>query len=83
MYSACLRKRPGSPDDLAVVTEAFRELHDHRQTADYDGSREWSRPEVIDIVDEARAAFDSWKRVRKHPAAHDLLLSFLSPRNRL
>lgn len=49
----------------------------HRHTADYDGSKVWSRSEAWERVDTVADAFASLKAVRAHPEAQDFLVTLL------
>jgi len=60
---------------LKRVATAFRRLYDNRQSADYDTSTQWSRTDVVELVDLAQGAFASMKAIRHEPIVHDYLLS--------
>jgi uncharacterized protein (UPF0332 family) len=97
MGKVCTKKRddiraylntnpPAEPDrdrnrHLLNVAEAFVDMLQHRQTADYDGSKSWSRVEVLERVDAVKEAFASWKVVRYHRDAQNFLVTlFLKER---
>jgi|SRR5579862_1447929 len=62
---------------LRVVSWAFSQCQQHRHTADYDNSKQWTRTEAIAIIDQVAAAFQSWRTVRKHRFAQAYLISLL------
>jgi uncharacterized protein (UPF0332 family) len=62
---------------LRVVAKAFTGLQQDRNTADYDGSRQWSRREVLGQIELAASAFENWKAIRKEQIAQDYLLLLL------
>lgn len=66
---------PSEVEYLRIVADAFGELYDDRQSADYDNSRVWSRTDVVERIRMATEAFESWKAIRHHPIADDFLLS--------
>ena len=66
--------------DLKAVANAFVELQQARQLADYDSSTVWVRMEVLAHIDIARDAFKCWSRVRETAVAQDYLLSLLVER---
>ena len=65
---------------LKTVVEAFSNLQEQRHTADYDGSKTWSRTEAIEANLVAQKAFASWKVMSKTKIAQDYLLQFLVQR---
>ena len=62
---------------LLNVAEAFVDMLQHRQTADYDGSKAWSRVEVRGHVETVKEAFASWKIVKDQDEAQSFLVSLL------
>lgn len=60
---------------LKRIATTFSQLYDHRQTADYDTATQWSRSEVLALIDSAAEAFKSMKAIRDTPMANDYLLS--------
>ena len=72
---------PGSDLDcitnLQVVSLAFYQAQQHRHSADYDISKQWTRTEAMAIIDQVDAAFQSWTLIRDHKFAHAYLLSLL------
>jgi len=78
---------PFAGEDPAVVAHlkklatAFSELYEQRQTADYDLARQWSRTEVLTLIEAVAEAFRSVKAIRDEPIMNDYLLSlFLKER---
>jgi uncharacterized protein (UPF0332 family) len=73
----------GSPEfivqtNLLVVADAFLLAHEKREVADYDISREWSRDDVLILIETVAKAFESWDIVRNEPEAQAYLVSFLT-----
>jgi uncharacterized protein (UPF0332 family) len=64
-------KRGDVPPALALVAEAFLQLQQHRHTADYGNSKQWSRAEVEKVLDSANEAFDVWKDLNDDEAPED------------
>ena len=64
--------------DLQLVAEAFVELQQARHEADYDLSRSFTRAEVNDLIERARAAFQSWNAVRTSESARLYLATLLT-----
>ncbi len=62
---------------LRKIAATFLQLQQQRHTADYDGSKQWSRTEALTQVGAAAAAFDSWNKIRDEVAAQDYLISLL------
>jgi uncharacterized protein (UPF0332 family) len=62
---------------LLNVQEAFVDMLQQRQTADYDGAKTWSRVEVLERLDAVKEAFASWKQVKDHPDAQNFLVTLL------
>lgn len=54
---------------LLVVLDAFVELQEARQKADYDLSDEWNRDYVLEKIEMVREAFAAWDIVRDSPNA--------------
>lgn len=75
------RAFPFSGEDLGDVAHlkgmasTFRQLYESRQVADYDTMRNWTRTEVLELIDLATEAFGSIKATRKRPIINDYLLS--------
>jgi uncharacterized protein (UPF0332 family) len=68
------------PPELHTVAQAFIRLQDHRQTADYDHSKTWSRSDVVDVLNIATGAFTAWRAIRTQDAAQDFLLQLFLPK---
>jgi hypothetical protein len=62
---------------LQVVSLAFYQAQQHRHSADYDISKQWTRTEAMATIDQVDAAFQSWALIRDHKFAHAYLLSLL------
>lgn len=88
MNDACAKtRRKQFPDPnhasvrhLRVVANTFIELQQYRHRADYDSSKNWTRTEVLEHIELAAGAFDSWKAIAKEPIAEDFLLQLLVQR---
>ncbi|MBY0508123.1 MAG: hypothetical protein K2X03_29690 [Bryobacteraceae bacterium] len=80
-FGASVPPAPGPEFDrnrhLLNVAETFVEMLQHRQTADYDGAKVWSRVEVQERLDAVKEAFESWKSVRDHADAQNFLVTLL------
>lgn len=66
---------PATVEHLKNVARTFCRLYEHRQTADYDNATQWSRTEVLTLIDSVKEAFKSMKAIRNEPIASDYLLS--------
>ena len=66
---------PASVAHLKTIATTFNELYEHRQTADYDNSTQWSRSEVLALIDLVKEAFKSLNAIRSESIANDYLLS--------
>lgn len=62
---------------LLNVTATFVDMLQHRQTADYDGAKAWSRIEVLERLAAVKEAFASWSTVRDDSAAQNFLVTLL------
>jgi hypothetical protein len=65
------------PSDLEVVANAVIELQEARHEADYNVGARFSRLETKNLIGQAKAAFEAWKRVRTDPIAHNFLAALL------
>jgi uncharacterized protein (UPF0332 family) len=65
------------PVDLRLVAAAFIRLQHQRHLADYDNSIEWTRTDVLEVLNVATGAFESWHRVEAEDLAQDFLLQLL------
>lgn len=74
-------KRGGNvPPELKTVAHNFIQLQQHRHTADYDNSTQWSRTDVLNVLTLASDAFAEWRRISAQDAAQDYLLQLFLPR---
>ncbi len=62
---------------LLIVAKTFVDMLQHRHTADYDGSKVWSRVEVWEHIDAVTAAFASWNAIRNEHEAQNFLVTLL------
>ncbi len=81
-------RRGDVPPALALVAETFIQLQQHRHTADYDNSKQWSRAEVEDVLGSAGDAFEAWRALNDLDAppdfrdpTQDFLLQMFLPRS--
>jgi hypothetical protein len=65
------------PIELRSVASALVNLQRHRHQADYDNSALWGYSDVAAVIVDTHDAFDSWAKIRTHPAANEYLLSLL------
>ena len=65
------------PEIIGVAT-AFVELQQARHEADYDMGRRFTRPEVLDIVEQSEKAAADWNLVRKSLQADTFLAGLLT-----
>ena len=70
------------PPGLAAVARIFIELQQHRNIADYDNSKQWSRTDVFNVLTLATDAFDEWMTIRDQDVAQDYLLQLFLPKMR-
>jgi len=70
----------GDSPELNTVANTFIRLQQHRETADYDNSRRWSRTEVVNALTLATDAFNAWLAIRSQDAAQDFLLQLFLPK---
>src|ERR1019366_1843152 len=68
---------PAMVAHLKTVATTFRRLYEYRQIADYDTTIQWSRTEVLKLIDSATEAFKSMNEIRGEGIANDYLLSLL------
>jgi hypothetical protein len=61
------------PPDLQTVAGIFVELQEMRHPADYDLGRQFSRGDVLTLLDKLDDAFEAWRRVRIVPIARFFL----------
>jgi uncharacterized protein (UPF0332 family) len=66
---------------LKKVAQAFVQLHDKRELADYDNATFWTRTEVLFEVKTAVESFSTWNTIRNENIAQEYLVSlFIKPR---
>lgn len=58
---------------LQIVSLAFYQSQQHRHSADYDNSKQWTRTEATAIIDQVDSAFQSWQLIRTHKLGQNLL----------
>jgi len=62
---------------LKAVSQAFVQLHDKREIADYDNSTLWTPTEALAEVRTAFKAFVTWDTIRAENIAQEYLVSLL------
>jgi len=70
---------PLSPE-LNTVALNFIRLQQHRHTADYDNSKNWSHSDVERVLSRATDAFIAWRAISTQDAAQDYLLQMFLPK---
>ena len=65
--------------DLALQEET-NPKQEHRHTADYDNSKQWSRTDVANVLTLATDAFTAWRAIGAQDAAQDFLLQLFLPK---
>jgi uncharacterized protein (UPF0332 family) len=70
------------PPELFTVEQSFIELQQHRNTADYDNSKQWPRTDVLNALTLATDAFNAWIAIRDEDVAQDFRLQLFLPRLR-
>jgi uncharacterized protein (UPF0332 family) len=66
---------PAAVAHLRKIATTFSRLYQQRQTADYDTATQWSRTEVLALIDSVAEAFRSMKEIRDENITNDYLLS--------
>ncbi len=66
--------------ELNTVAHNFIQLQQHRHTADYDNSKQWSRTDVLNGLTLATDAFTAWRAISAQDAAQDYLLQLFLPK---
>src|SRR5205807_1864332 len=66
--------------ELYTVAQNFIQLQQHRHTADYDNSIQWSRTDVLNVLTLATDAFTAWRAISTQDAAQDYLLQLFLPK---
>lgn len=87
MKAACLNliselnKSPSALDEanahLRYIARTFVYAQRARHEADYDGSRKWTRTQVIEGIETVAEAFARWKRIRQTEEAQRFLFTLL------
>jgi hypothetical protein len=67
---------------LQRVAIIFVQIHEKREEADYDNSREWSRTQVWELINRVAGAFEDWNAVRETPETQAYLVSLLVRKGR-
>jgi uncharacterized protein (UPF0332 family) len=84
-----LKERPGNkPNDpetgayakLQTVADAFIDLQDKRESADYDNSRQWTQSEALEAVVLSKTAIATWTEIRGTEIAQDFLFDLIGSR---
>jgi uncharacterized protein (UPF0332 family) len=75
-------KQPPGPNTdckrhLLIITETFVNMLQYRHTADYDGTKKWTRVDVWESIDAVTEAFASWKAIKNHHDAQNFLVTLL------
>lgn len=65
-------------EGFVEVCSAFIDLQEHRHRADYDASGEFKHSDTVSWVAKCKAAFATWKRVRKSDAAKVFCMCLLA-----
>jgi uncharacterized protein (UPF0332 family) len=73
--------QPGADLDCAQrlyqVADAFCRAQEARHKADYDNAKQWTRTDVLTVIDLVGDAFQNWRAVRNTPEARAYLISLL------
>ena len=62
---------------LFAVIQAFIDLQEARNEADYNLDKQWNRLDVLNRVQTARQAFADWAAIRNTPTATVFILALL------
>ena len=68
------------PPELHTVARNFIQLQQHRHTADYDNSKNWSHSDVENVLTLATDAFTAWRTISEQDVAQDYLLQLFLPK---
>jgi hypothetical protein len=68
------------PPELNTVAHNFIQLQQHRHTACYDNSQQWSRTDVLNVLSLATEAFAAWRAISTLDVAQDYLLQLFLPK---
>ena len=69
---------PNMPAEIVNVANAFIELQEARQDADYDQLKEFSRADAKRVANRAALAFTDWNRIGAMPEHRDICELFLA-----
>jgi uncharacterized protein (UPF0332 family) len=67
---------------LQIVAETFVEMHQQRESADYDYATTWTSTDVLATIASVEAAFTAWRAVRTEDAARAFLFTLLQKKRR-
>jgi uncharacterized protein (UPF0332 family) len=70
-------ENPVVVQNLKQVAQAFVQLQDRRQIADYDNTKFWTFTEALTEVKTVANAFTIWRQIRAENIAQDYLVSLL------
>ena len=70
------------PPEIRRVAQAFIDLQEERQLADYDNQLEWTISDVQSVLETATSAVQDWLSIRANPMAGDYLLSMVLGKRR-
>ncbi len=66
------------PPELVTVAKTFLDLQQARHEADYDRAARFTRPQALELFQQARQAFSDWRQVRGSPQADAFLAALLA-----
>lgn len=84
--SRTIQPMPFSGEDISIVrklkevAQAFVQLHDKREKADYDNATYWSHTESLSEVTLAAKTYVTWDSIRNEPIAQTYVASLLVKR---
>ena len=70
------------PPEIRRVAQAFIDLQEDRQLADYDNHERWTVTDVQPLLEIATSAVQDWLTIRDTPMAGDYLLSMILGKRR-
>lgn len=62
---------------LQTVADAFAELRDKRESADYDLSCDWTLTETVEAIRSSETAIDTWMEIRGTELVKDFLFDLM------
>jgi hypothetical protein len=68
---------PRVVEDLKTVAQAFGQLQNKRNIADYDNTTFWTPTQALSEVTKAAKAFSTWQTIKNEKIAQDYLVSLL------